>query len=86
MKTQGYKFADPLAARQGAQPQIQKPVDGKAPVAPATGDGHTAAEKAIARADLTCRAQTSYDATDHDLLASHQQDLVEQNATVLEEL
>lgn len=86
MKTQGYKFADPLAAQQGAQPPIHKPVDGKAPVAPATGDGHTDAEKAIARADLTCRAQTSYDDKDHDLLAGHQRDLIEQNATVLEEL
>ena len=86
------------AAEGAAAPPEEKPAAEKAAAAPgaqSAGDTgsteqqeprHTDAERAIARADLACRAETSYDDALYELQARHQRTLIEANAELLTRL
>ena len=85
MAEQGYTFATPDEAPYGPPPTLEPDASGKVKVSPPE-ELPVQVEQAIARADLACRARTSYEDSNHELLAKHQRALIEKNATELGEL
>ena len=85
MAQKGYTFATPDEAPYGPPPTLEPDASGKVKVSPPE-ELPVQVEQAIARADLACRARTSYEDRNHGLLAKHQRVRIEKNATELGEL